>query len=102
MADQVAGDNVLVNAVLPGHYLTDRQKELSEIRARDRGITAQQYLDESLQHIPMHRFGRCIGGERHTQGVKRLVIPAHAGPAPDQLQGPQSQQTHRDSGSRPE
>jgi 3-oxoacyl-[acyl-carrier protein] reductase len=58
MADQVAQDNILVNAVLPGHYLTDRQKELSEIRARDRGITAQQYLDESLLHIPMRRFGR--------------------------------------------
>jgi 3-oxoacyl-[acyl-carrier protein] reductase len=58
MADQVARDNILVNAVLPGHYLTDRQKQLSEIRAKDRGITPQQYLDESIQHIPMRRFGR--------------------------------------------
>src|SRR5258707_2096462 len=58
LADQVAQDNVLVNAVLPGHYLTDRQKQLSEIRAKDRGITPQQYLDESLQHVPMRRFGR--------------------------------------------
>ncbi len=58
LADQVAQDNVLVNAVLPGHYLTDRQRQLSEIRAKDRGITPQQYLDESLQHVPMRRFGR--------------------------------------------
>ena len=58
MADQVARDNILVNAVLPGHYLTDRQKQLSEIRAKERGITPQQYLDESVQAIPMKRFGR--------------------------------------------
>jgi 3-oxoacyl-[acyl-carrier protein] reductase len=58
MADQVAADNILVNAVLPGHYLTDRQKQLAEIRAKERGITPQQYLDESLQHIPLRRYGR--------------------------------------------
>jgi Dehydrogenases with different specificities (related to short-chain alcohol dehydrogenases) len=58
MADQVAKDNILVNAVLPGHYLTDRQKHLGEIRSKERGITFQQYLDESVKAIPMGRFGR--------------------------------------------
>jgi 3-oxoacyl-[acyl-carrier protein] reductase len=58
LADQVARDNILVNAVLPGHYLTDRQKELSEIRAKQQAITAEQYLAESVKSIPMGRYGR--------------------------------------------
>lgn len=58
MADQVAKDNILVNAVLPGHYLTDRQRHIGEIRSRERGITLEQYFEESVQAIPLGRFGR--------------------------------------------
>ena len=58
MADQVAKDNILVNAVLPGHYLTDRQKHLGEIRSKERGITFEQYLDDTVKAIPLGRFGR--------------------------------------------
>lgn len=58
MADQVARDNILVNAVLPGHYLTDRQKHLGAIRSQERGITYEQYLEDSVKAIPLGRFGR--------------------------------------------
>lgn len=58
LADQVAKDGILVNAVLPGHFLTDRQKQLSEIRAKDQGITPQQYLDKAVTAIPLGRYGR--------------------------------------------
>ncbi len=58
LADQVARDGILVNAVLPGHFLTDRQKQLSEIRAKDQGITPEEYLRKSEQVIPLGRFGR--------------------------------------------
>ncbi len=57
LADQVAKDGITVNAVLPGHYLTDRQRHLAEIRAKDQGITPQQYFDRSVGAIPMGRFG---------------------------------------------
>jgi 3-oxoacyl-[acyl-carrier protein] reductase len=57
LADQVARDGITVNAVLPGHYLTDRQKELSEIRSKEQGITAEEYLEKSRGLIPMNRFG---------------------------------------------
>ncbi len=57
LGDQVAKDGITVNAVLPGHYLTDRQRHLAEIRATEQGITPQQYLDKSVQAIPMGRFG---------------------------------------------
>jgi 3-oxoacyl-[acyl-carrier protein] reductase len=58
LADHVATDNILVNAVLPGHYLTDRQRQLTAIRAREEGITDQQYLDRAVAAIPLKRFGR--------------------------------------------
>ena len=58
LADQVAPDNILVNAVLPGHHLTDRQLELAEIRARQQGITPEQYLAAAVKDIPLGRYGR--------------------------------------------
>lgn len=58
LADQVAQDGILVNAVLPGHFLTDRQKHLSELRAKEQGITPQEYLDKAVHAIPVGRYGR--------------------------------------------
>src|SRR5919107_6266567 len=58
LADQVAKDGILVNAVLPGHFMTDRQKQLSEIRAKEQGITAEEYLRKSESIIPLGRYGR--------------------------------------------
>lgn len=58
LADQVARDGILVNAVLPGHFLTDRQKHLAEIRAKDQGITPDEYLRKSEAVIPLGRYGR--------------------------------------------
>lgn len=58
MGDQLAADNILVNAVLPGHFMTDRQIHLSEIRAQERGITPQEYLDDAVKSIPLGRYGR--------------------------------------------
>lgn len=58
LADQVATDGITVNAALPGHFLTDRQKHLAEIRAEQQGITPEQYLDQAVDVIPMKRYGR--------------------------------------------
>jgi len=58
LSDQVAKDQILVNAVLPGHFMTDRQKQLSEIRAKEQGITPQDYLDKAISTIPLRRYGR--------------------------------------------
>jgi 3-oxoacyl-[acyl-carrier protein] reductase len=58
LADQVAPDNILVNAVLPGHHLTDRQLELAEIRAKQQGITPDDYLAAAVKDIPLGRYGR--------------------------------------------
>jgi 3-oxoacyl-[acyl-carrier protein] reductase len=58
LADQVARDGITVNAVLPGHFLTGRQTHLAELRAKDQGITPEEYLRKSEQLIPMARFGK--------------------------------------------
>jgi 3-oxoacyl-[acyl-carrier protein] reductase len=58
LADQVARDGITVNAVLPGHFLTDRQKQLSEIRAKEQGITPEEYLRKAVTAIPVGRYGR--------------------------------------------
>ena len=58
LADQVARDNILVNAVLPGHILTDRQTHLNEIRSKELGISIEEYAGRVEQSIPMGRFGR--------------------------------------------
>ena len=58
LSDQVAADGILVNAILPGHYMTDRQKQLSEIRAKEQGITPEEYLARAVTSIPLRRYGR--------------------------------------------
>ena len=58
LADQVARDGILVNAVMPGHFLTDRQRHLGEIRAEQQGITLEEYFARTEAAIPLGRYGR--------------------------------------------
>jgi len=58
MATEFAADNVLVNALLPGHIRTDRQTHLGQVRAAKEGITLDQYFEKSAAAIPMGRMGR--------------------------------------------
>jgi 3-oxoacyl-[acyl-carrier protein] reductase len=58
MAAQVAADGITVNAVLPGHFATDRQVHLNELRAQQHGITRAAWEDRLVAEIPARRFGR--------------------------------------------
>ena len=58
MATEFARDNVLVNALLPGHVMTDRQLHLGQVKAQKDGITVDQYLEKAQAAIPLGRFGR--------------------------------------------
>lgn len=58
MAAQLAPDNVLVNAVLPGHFQTDRQLHLNELRAKEQGVSLAQIEERAQKAIPIQRFGR--------------------------------------------
>ena len=58
LADQVARDGITVNAVLPGHIMTDRQRHLNEIRSREQNMSVEEYAGKVEQSIPMARFGK--------------------------------------------
>ena len=58
MATEFGPDNVLVNALLPGHILTDRTRHVGEVRSRSEGITLERYLEQAEAAIPQRRFGR--------------------------------------------
>jgi 3-oxoacyl-[acyl-carrier protein] reductase len=58
MSNEFSRDGVLVNAVMPGHILTDRQVELNEIRSREERISAADYTERLAAAIPLGRHGR--------------------------------------------
>ncbi len=57
MANQLGPDNITVNAVLMGHFLTDRQRHIAELRVQERGLTFEQYFAEAAALIPLKRMG---------------------------------------------
>jgi 3-oxoacyl-[acyl-carrier protein] reductase len=58
MSNEFSSDGVLINAVMPGHILTDRQVELNQIRSREEGISADDYTERLAAAIPLGRHGR--------------------------------------------
>jgi 3-oxoacyl-[acyl-carrier protein] reductase len=58
LGTQVAADGITVNAVLPGHFLTDRQIDLNEIRSKQHGMTRAAWEEKQQKEIPAGRFGR--------------------------------------------
>ncbi|MBV6458276.1 MAG: 3-oxoacyl-[acyl-carrier-protein] reductase FabG [Fimbriimonadaceae bacterium] len=57
-ADDLAPYGVTVNAILPGHTLTDRQLHLADLRAEREGIDRAEALKRQAQLIPMRRLAR--------------------------------------------
>jgi len=58
LSNEFARDGVTVNAVLPGHVLTDRQVELNEIRSEQEGIPLEEYAARVQAAIPIGRYGQ--------------------------------------------
>lgn len=56
LANQLAADNILVNAVLPGNTLTDRAYHLANLRAGALGMTPEEALARSAQAVPLGRL----------------------------------------------
>jgi len=56
MASEFARDRILVNAVLPGHVLTDRQVHLNEIRSKEEGMSVDDYAARVVRSIPIQRY----------------------------------------------
>jgi 3-oxoacyl-[acyl-carrier protein] reductase len=58
LANLHAKDNITINTVCPGNILTQRQKELSDARAKQKNMTLDEYLQETASTIPAGRLGR--------------------------------------------
>jgi 3-oxoacyl-[acyl-carrier protein] reductase len=57
LADELAPFNILVNTVAPGRVATDRTAYLDQLKADQRGVSKEQVIAESLQNIPLKRYG---------------------------------------------
>jgi 3-oxoacyl-[acyl-carrier protein] reductase len=58
LANEVAGDGVTVNMVLPGRIQTDRTGELDRANATQQGRTLEEITEAMLASIPAGRYGR--------------------------------------------
>jgi 3-oxoacyl-[acyl-carrier protein] reductase len=57
LANELAPYNILVNTVAPGRIATDRTAFLDQLKADKLGISKKQVVAESLQNIPLKRYG---------------------------------------------
>jgi len=57
LARKTVRQNVTINNILPGQFMTDRLKTRLTVNARESGVTLEQYLDRRSQVIPAGRFG---------------------------------------------
>jgi 3-oxoacyl-[acyl-carrier protein] reductase len=57
LALETAQDGITVNALLPGHVMTDRQLHLAEVKSKADGITVEQHFARQAASIPVGRIG---------------------------------------------
>lgn len=58
LAQETASHGITVNALLPGHIMTDRQIHLGELKAKADGISLEEYFTRTAASIPAGRIGR--------------------------------------------
>ncbi len=58
LADEVAGQGITVNNVMPGYIHTERVEELLNHRAQSQGMSRDQALAAVVADIPLGRLGR--------------------------------------------
>jgi 3-oxoacyl-[acyl-carrier protein] reductase len=57
LAMETARDGVTINALLPGHVMTDRQVHLAEVKSKADGITVAEHFARQAAAIPVGRIG---------------------------------------------
>lgn len=57
LATETAKDGITVNALLPGHIMTDRQQHLAELKSAADGITVAESFARTAALVPAGRIG---------------------------------------------
>lgn len=57
LSDEVAGENIRLNTVVPGRIATQRIAQLDQANAERQGVDVATVRDRSLAQIPMNRYG---------------------------------------------
>ena len=57
LSQELAGDNILVNAVCPGYFLTDRVKSMVEEKSKKTKQKSDKIMKELTAQIPLGRMG---------------------------------------------
>jgi len=84
LALETARDGITVNALLPGHVMTDRQTHLAEVKSAADGLSVAEHLARAAASIPAGRIGRpeevgaviaflCSGPASYLTGQSLLV-----------------------------
>lgn len=84
LALETAREGITVNALLPGHIMTDRQLHLAEVRSKAEGITVAEHFVRQAATIPAGRVGEpeevgaviaflCSGPASYLTGQSLLV-----------------------------
>lgn len=58
LADEVAGDGITVNNILPGSVETERLQAVAEMQARFHGRDVTHAMEDRLARVALGRFGR--------------------------------------------
>ena len=58
LANEVAGDGITVNMVLPGRISTDRLREVDEGKAKRTGMSLDEVEEDAKSTIPAGRYGK--------------------------------------------
>ena len=58
LANELAGDGIRVNQLIPGRIDTDRVRELDAIRGKNSGVTADSAKATYVKSIPLGRYGQ--------------------------------------------
>lgn len=58
LSNQFAQYGICINAVLPGHIMTDRQIELNRLKAESLGVSFEEVVRAGEARIPARRFGK--------------------------------------------